>query len=440
MIQVVSQQQLREFSAEVAARLPDLARRTEPDAVVLRIADTVACAVGTETLSDAGEGSESTVARVRRLSGTSHQGSVTIWATGKRTGLDDAAFRNAVCARFLDYNDTYIGRAIIHPSDMIAALVALAEARGVSWSRLIEAIGVAYEVLCRLADAADLRSHGFDASTLTPLGTAAGAAWLLQLDPERTARALRIAALDAGMLRAVRQGRLLDWKAMASGHGAVKGLLAGRMAEAGCIPPDRVFEGPEGFFARISGPLEISGDDALLPRTLLKKYPAQIFIQGLLELALQLRPKLTNVATIDTITIRTFGQAVDMVGGHGKDTATLNRETADHSAAFAVAAVLLGGRLGHGDYDALLNNPGVLTLMRKIHVEKDAAADVKYPQSFPARIHVNLSDGREFEAAHEHPARMDIASFRNKLDQLWPADRPRAWPWELQGIAPPLPG
>jgi len=442
MNQLMSPDQVREFSAQLAAKLPALARQSGPDAVALRIADTVACAVGAEALSDPAGAPEGTVARIRRLTAAHDQGPATIWGSGERAGLNDAAFRNAVAARYLDFNDTYIGRAIVHPSDMVAALVALAEERQIDWGRLMAAVGVAYEVLCRFADAADLRSRGFDGSTLTPLGTAAGAAWLMKLNEESAARALRISALDAGMLRAVRQGRLSDWKAVASGHGAVKGILAARMAEAGCRPPDRVFEGPEGFFEHISGPLEIAGDDSSrLPLTILKKYPAQIFIQGLIELARDLRARLTDPTTIETITISTFRQAVDMVGGHGADKSTaLNREMADHSAAFGVAAILVAGRLGHEDYDALLAHPGVLALMRKVHVEEDAAASSRFPRSFPARMRITLSGGRELSAAQDRPAPMDAPAFAAKLDQLWPVGRPRAWPWQLPGNAPPFPG
>src|SRR5690606_5866038 len=103
---------------------------------------------------------------------------------------------------------------------------------------------------------------------------AAGAAWLLGLDAEGAAAALGIAALDAGMLRAVRQGRLSDWKTLASPRGAVKGLFAALMAETGTRPPDRVFENAEGFSAHVAGPLRAEAEaPARLPRTLLKAYP-----------------------------------------------------------------------------------------------------------------------------------------------------------------------
>jgi 2-methylcitrate dehydratase PrpD len=157
-----------DFAAELAAALPALARLTDRDAALLRLADTAACAIAAETLADASHGTtaEGTIAHIRRHAGHS-VGPATIWATGERASVDVAALRNAVAQRYLDYNDTYIGRAVTHPSDMIAALVALAEERNLGWDRLIAAVTVAYEVLCRLADQVQLGDHGFDGSTLS---------------------------------------------------------------------------------------------------------------------------------------------------------------------------------------------------------------------------------------------------------------------------------
>ena len=433
--------QLRDCAADIAALLPGFARLADHDAVALRMADTVACALGAEALADASHSTEGTITRMRRFA-RAGAGPCTIWATGEGASLDDAALRNAVAQRYLDYNDTYVGRAVTHPSDMIAALVGLAEERRAGWNRLVGAVTVAYEVLCRIADHAQLASHGFDGSTLTPIGTAAGAAWLIGLDARRTAEALCIAALDAGTLRSVRQGRLSDWKAIASGRGTVKGLFAVRMVEAGCHSPERVFEGKDGFLERISGPLAIdAGGEARLPRTLLKKYPTQIFIQGLIELAQALRPQVqASAGEVESVVIGLARQAVEMLGGAGAGQGRINRETADHSAGFAVGAILMTGRLSHDDYESLLGDPAVLSLMSNVRLEEDPEASRRFPRSFPARMTVTLSGARQLTAAQEEPSPMDRASFARKLDELWPAGRARTWPWRLSCEAPPFPG
>src|SRR5690606_27697229 len=216
-----------DIARALAADMPRLAASTNAETVVLRLADALACALGAEALAEKAGGIVRIVAQARFTAGSG----ASVWWSGADAAAGTAALRNAVAVRFLDYNDTYVGRAIVHPSDMIPALVALAEERGAPWERLIEAISVAYEALCRIADVVNLRKHGFDGSTLSSLGVAAGAAWLLDLSEQAATEAIRLAALDAGMLRVVRQGRLSDWKTVASGRGAVKGPFAARMAE-----------------------------------------------------------------------------------------------------------------------------------------------------------------------------------------------------------------
>jgi 2-methylcitrate dehydratase len=335
-----------------------------------------------------------------------------------------------------------VARAIVHPSDMLAALVALAEERGIGWDRLIESAGLAYEVMCRMADQADLRQHGFDGSTLSPIAAAAGAAWLLGLDEKASGQALRIAALDAGTLRAVRLGRLSDWKAIASGRGALKGLFAARMAEVGCISPDNVFGGDEGFLSTISGPLDIDAEGgSRMTRVILKAHPAQIFIQGMLQLAEELRPQLAGKAgNIQSISVGTFKQAVEMVGGKGHRPGTpMNRETADHSAAFAIAAIFTAGKLGHDDFERLLADPGVMALIDKTRVEEDSAATKAFPRTFPTTIRVTLDDGAVFMAEQDNPVALKPADLAIKFAELWPRHLPRQWRWELPGTAPHFP-
>ena len=69
---------------------------------------------------------------------------------------DLATFANGAAFRYYDLNDTYDGRFTVHPSDHIAACLAVAEAERASASELITAIVLAYEINCRLVDALDI--------------------------------------------------------------------------------------------------------------------------------------------------------------------------------------------------------------------------------------------------------------------------------------------
>ena len=86
-------------------------------------------------------------------------GGATVIGTSRRTSPDLAAFANGAAVRYYDLNDVYVGRITGHPSDNIAACLAVAEAERASAAELITAIALAYEVNCRLIDAFDIDSR-----------------------------------------------------------------------------------------------------------------------------------------------------------------------------------------------------------------------------------------------------------------------------------------
>src|SRR5574340_820771 len=83
----------------------------------------------------------------------------TLLGAKQRTAPDLAAFANGVMVRYLDYNDTYLSLEPLHPSDVIPALLALAETRHLPGRALIAAIALAYAIGVNLCDAASLREH-----------------------------------------------------------------------------------------------------------------------------------------------------------------------------------------------------------------------------------------------------------------------------------------
>ena len=61
-----------------------------------------------------------------------------------------------------------------HPSDNLAAVLAACEYAGRSGSDFLTALAVAYQVQCRLSDAAPVRAKGFDHTTQGSYALAAG--------------------------------------------------------------------------------------------------------------------------------------------------------------------------------------------------------------------------------------------------------------------------
>src|SRR5262249_22526702 len=147
----------------------------------------------------------------------------------KPASADAAAFVNSCLIRNLDLNDTVQGA---HPSDCLGGMLAVAPQMGASGEKLITAMVVAYEIICRLAISTGLREKGWDQCFGISIGAAAGLANLMGLNREQTAHALSITAVGNTAMRATRSGQLSMWKGAATSY-AVRNAVFGVQLAAG---------------------------------------------------------------------------------------------------------------------------------------------------------------------------------------------------------------
>ena len=108
-------------------------------------------------------------------------GGATLLGTRTRASVSSAAFANGTLVRYFDFNDTYLSKEPAHPSDNIASLLAASEENGRSGRDLITAIVLAYEIQCRLCDAASLRARGWDHVTYGAFSVVCGVGKLMGL-------------------------------------------------------------------------------------------------------------------------------------------------------------------------------------------------------------------------------------------------------------------
>src|SRR5579872_2859631 len=82
---------------------------------------------------------------------------------GGKSAPDRAAFYNGALLRYLDFMDSYLGKGqTCHPSDNLGAVLAGTEYAKGSGKDFLTALAVAYEIQCRLIDAAPAEDIGFD--------------------------------------------------------------------------------------------------------------------------------------------------------------------------------------------------------------------------------------------------------------------------------------
>ncbi len=341
-------------------------------------------------------------------------GSATVWGTSERANLEAAGFANGVAVRCLDFNDTYLSREPLHPSDVIAPLLALAEARALPAPALVSAIAVAYELGVRLCDATSFRAHGFDHVNVIGIATAAAAARLLDLDDEGTRHAIALAVVPHLALRETRAGELSMWKGAAAAHAARLGVTAALLAEAGMTGPFRPFEGELGL-VRIAlagealDPAPLAPLEELVPPrrildTYVKRWPVEYHAQSAVDAALQLHAELDG-APIERVRIDTFRAAYEIIAKDPEKWDPRTRETADHSIQYIVCAALQDGEVTRRTFDLeRIRRPDTLELLQqRTTVELDEALTARYPEGIPNRITVETADGRLLEREVTYP-------------------------------------
>ncbi len=367
-----------------------------PDAVIVearrRLLDAFACAAG------ALDEPSSSIARKAAQAVRSEPGSALFG--GGRSSPDWAAFANGVHIRYLDCNDTYLSLEPAHPSDNWAAVMAVGEMVGADGRAWIEAAAVAYEIQCRLADAASIRARGWDHVTYGALSTSLAASKLLGLSHEQTVHALGIAGTTSPALRLTRAGELSMWKGCAFAHAARNGVFSALLARGGMTGPAPLFEGDMGFWQQVSGPFTIaqlggpSGSDWMLPKTSIKFVPAEYHSQSAIAVAFDLRPRIGDLSRIRSIEIATFRVAVEIIGQDPEKWRPKTRETADHSLPYCTAVALVDGAITADQFsESRLADPALIDLVSRTTVVEDPRLTSGYPNGIPNRVTVTLDDG-----------------------------------------------
>ncbi len=328
---------------------------------------------------------------------------------GGQSSAEWSTFVNGLLIRYLDYNDTYLSLEPAHPSDNLSAVLAVGDLAGANGRDSLTAAVLAYEIQCRLCDAASLRKHGFDHVTYGAISSAIAASKLLRLDAIQTAHAIGLAGVANVALRQTRAGELSMWKGCAFANAARNGVFAALLAAEGMTGPAPIFEGVLGIMKLLTGPFELAplggdGRSFMISGTYIKFWPAEYHSQSAIDAALQLRPEVGDMGNVAAIDIHTFDAAVDIIANEAEKWRPKTRETADHSLPYCTAVALADGDVTLAQFDPKrFTDPALLELVAKVKVHRDAALSARYPKAIPNRVTVSLADGRKLTKEVEFP-------------------------------------
>jgi 2-methylcitrate dehydratase len=360
----------------------------------IRILDTLACAIGALESQP--------IKRIReQISEFGGEPHCTLIGGGK-TAPDRATLYNSALVRYLDFNDSYLAKGeTCHPSDNLGAVLAACEYTGRSGKDLLTALAVAYQVQCRLSDAAPVRAKGFDHTSLGSFAVASGVAKALELNPAKTANAIAISGTAFNALRVTRTGTLSNWKGLAYPETAFGALHATFLAMRGITGPSQVFEGNKGLMDTITGHFDLDWSKENLERitqTIVKKYNAEVHSQSTIEGILELRQEYQFTgADIQRIDIEIFDVAYNIIGGgeEGEKVTIYTKEEADHSLPYIVAVAILDNQVMPAQYaPERIVRQDVQTLLRKVFVCPIDEFSRRFPAEMPSRIRITLKDGR----------------------------------------------
>jgi len=400
--------QLAHFA--VTLRYEDLS-----DAVVhevkRRVIDSLGCALG------AWNEEPCAIARSVAMDFSARAGS-TILGTKHKAPPDWAAFANGCCIRYFDYNDTYLSKEPAHPSDNISAALAVAESLGANGRELITAIALAYEVQCRLCDAASIRARGWDHVTYGAFSTALACARLMQLDRERTRHAVNIAGVACAAMRQARVGELSHWKGVAFANAARHGVYSALLARAGMTGPAPIFEGQMGFekqlnvslgdvgslFDKSKEAMSGGGPASMILKTSIKYWPAEYHSQSAIEAALFLRKQIDDLSKVKSMMIESHDASVDIIGSEPEKWRPQNRETADHSLPYITAVALIDGEITDKQFEpSRFTEPGIVKFLENVKVQRNDELSAIYAEAVANIVHVELADGRTLSKRVDYP-------------------------------------
>src|SRR5437762_569289 len=391
-----------------ALRFEDLSRETVHE-VRRRIIDSIGCALG------AWNEEPCRIAREVASEFSAKHGA-TIIGTHHQAPPDWAAFATGCCIRYFDYNDTYLSKEPAHPSDNISAVLAVAESVGANGRDAITAIALAYEVQCRLCDAASIRARGWDHVTYGAFSTALASAKLMKLDRGKTRHALNIAGVACAAMRQARVGELSHWKGVAFANAARHGVFSALLARAGMTGPGPIFEGQMGFEKQLgvslgnvadkfAVPFAKTGDGpaSMILRTSIKFWPAEYHSQSAIEAALFLRNQIGGVE-VKSMTIESHDASVDIIGSEPEKWKPETRETADHSLPYITAIALIDGEVTEKQFQPeRFSDPKIWKFLENVKVERNAELSELYPGAVANIVNVDLADGRRLTRRVDYP-------------------------------------
>ncbi len=306
-----------------------------------------------------------------------------------------AALLNGIAGRSIELCEGHRYVSCQGAIQILPTVLALGEQFQRSGKELLSALVLGYDVAVRIGAGATARALAHQNGQAPMLGAVAAGARLRGCNAEETSRALRIGAtlvLTPSYTNAVAGATVLN---VAGGMSGFVGGLAPELALAGFVAQEQAVE--EAFSQLVGDGYDAQGvTDELGQRwEIHRNYfrvraccnPIYSALDALEDALAELQPEAEAIEGID---VETYRFAANM-----KNQEPPNTFAARYSLPHAAAATVLRGDVGHGSFtEAVLHDPQVVALRRRVQVREDPQLSERVPEIKPARVTLRLKDGR----------------------------------------------
>jgi 2-methylcitrate dehydratase PrpD len=404
---------MKEYTRELVGFLQPLRAADLPAEVLDRaryfLLDYLACAIR-------GSREPSSAAVQRMIQRMGANGCSTVIGTRIRTIPGLAAMANGAASHAIEMDDTHSGGSIHLGTTMYSAALALAEIMPeTSTETFLAAVVAGFETAARIAMAVQPKEHyalGFHMTgTCGVFGAAITAAKMLGLTLDQTLAAVGIAgSMAAGSMEFLAEGA---WtKRIHPGLAAQNGIHAALLAAEGYTGPLHILEGRDGFlhgYSRNPIPERLTdglGQSFEILRTAVKPHTCCRYMQGPIDAILALMQE----QNLESSQIQLIEVAVLEAGwgivAEPRDKKYTPESVVDmqFSMPFGAAVAAIDGAAGLDQFTVeKARSPKVRELMNKVALVKDPRIEETFPREWPARVSIELADGRRHEKFVRYP-------------------------------------
>jgi len=334
------------------------------------------------------------------------QGRCTVVRFGIKTNPEYAALANGTFGHGFEIDDYHIP-ALSHPGCVaVPAALSVAEQVGLDGRAVLLAVAIASEIIVRMglaAGASLVMERGFHETCVEgTIGAAAGLGRVLDLDADRIVNAVSIAGShSSGTIEYGQSGG--DVKRLHAGLGAMGGVRAVLLAQAGLTGPGTILEGRRGIFQAFANQYDLArmtddlGRVYELMGVCFKPYACVGLIHPQIDAVGRLvRQHGVTAGDVEVIEVAADRFTLSHVG-------TVGPEPRDITAAQCSAHFGLGMTVAWGanDFRAYLEawrtdfrDPAVLEVARRVRLYLDEEVDRAFPRRNATKVTIRTRDGR----------------------------------------------